>query len=104
GKEDVYINGTLKKPGRLYLGVAAGFTSTDVFENELKGYEDITALFLDADKDGDQDLFLGAGGNHRASYARENQNRLYLNDGKGKFQRSLDSLPKNMGNTAVLIS
>lgn len=104
GKDDIYISGTLKKAGKLYIGTGTDYIPTPVFDNELSGYEDISALFVDVDKDGDQDLFLGAGGNHRASYARENQNRLYINDGKGTFNRSVDSLPKNMGNTAVLIS
>jgi hypothetical protein len=103
GLEDVYVGGTLKKPGKLYLQTSSGFTAKTSFSEQLKGYEDIAAIFFDADNDGDQDLMLGAGGNHRPSYAKENQNRLYLNNGKGDFTR-IDSLPKNMGNTAVLIA
>ena len=65
---------------------------------------EITAtVFFDADGDGDADLFLGAGGNHQPSYGAQMQNRLYLNDGKGNFSLSKDPLPKNMGNTSVLL-
>jgi len=104
GKEDIYVNGTLKESGELYLQTATGFSLAAGLTNDLKGFEDISAIFFDADGDGDQDLMLGAGGNHRPSYARENQNRLYLNNGRGSFSRSPDSLPKNMGNTAVLLA
>ncbi len=59
--------------------------------------------FFDADGDDDQDLFLGAGGNHRPSFNNDLQNRLYINDGKGHFTLSEKILPKNMGNTGVLL-
>jgi hypothetical protein len=103
GLEDVYIGGTLKKAGQLYIQSGSGFVLKPAFSEQLKGFEDIAALFFDADNDGDQDLMLGAGGNNRPSYTKENQNRLYLNNGKAVFTRA-DSLPKNMGNTAVLIA
>jgi enediyne biosynthesis protein E4 len=103
GLEDVYVSGTLKKPGQLYLQSGSGFAVRTSLSEQLKGFEDIAAIFFDADNDGDKDLMLGAGGNHRPSYTKENQNRLYLNNGKGDFTR-VDSLPKNMGNTAVLIA
>jgi hypothetical protein len=103
GLEDVYIGGTLKKQGQLYIQTGSGFALSPGLSVQLKGFEDIAAVFFDADNDGDQDLMLGAGGNNRPSYTKENQNRLYLNNGKAVFTR-VDSLPKNMGNTAVLIA
>jgi hypothetical protein len=102
GLEDVYINGSLKTPGQLYIQQSNGFVLKPGLSAQLKDYEDIAAVFLDSDNDGDQDLMLGAGGNTRPSFARENQNRLYINNGRGDFTRQ-DSMPKNMGNTAVLI-
>jgi filamentous hemagglutinin family protein len=102
GLEDVYISGTLKKPGQLYIQNPTGFVFNPGLSAQLKDYEDISAVFFDADNDGDKDLMLGAGGNNRPSYAKENQNRLYINNGEGDFERR-DSLPRNMGNTAVLI-
>ncbi len=102
GLDDVYINGSLKTPGQLYIQQSNGFVLKPGLSAQLKDYEDIAAVFFDSDNDGDQDLMLGAGGNTRPSFARENQNRLYINNGRGDFTRQ-DSMPKNMGNTAVLI-
>jgi enediyne biosynthesis protein E4 len=103
GTEDLYVSGTLKKPGQLYIQRGGKFIPDNQFHDRLKGFEDISAVFFDVDNDGDKDLMLGSGGNHRPSFTKEMQNRLYLNDGKGKFTESLAVLPKNMGNTSVLI-
>lgn len=104
GMEDVYVTGTLKKPGQLYLQRKGGLQPDPALSALLKGYEDISALFFDADGDGDQDLMLGAGGNSKPSFSKEMQNRLLLNDGKGRFTESSTPLPKNMGNTSVLLA
>ncbi len=103
GLQDIYIGGTLKQPGNVYYGQRDGFKPS-ALSTQLKGFEDYSSVFFDADKDGDQDLFLGAGGNNRASFNKELQNRLYINDGKGNFTLSSAILPKNMGNTSVLLT
>ncbi|MGL6269624.1 MAG: FG-GAP-like repeat-containing protein, partial [Chitinophagaceae bacterium] len=103
GLEDIYISGSLKKAGQFYLQTTKGFIKHNGFKETLPPLEITATLFFDADADGDADLFLGAGGNHQPSYGTQMQNRLYLNDGKGNFSRSNDPLPKNMGNTSVLL-
>jgi hypothetical protein len=103
GQEDLYISGTVKKSGQLYIQKAGKFILNPQFNEKLKGFEDIAAVFFDADGDGDKDLMLGAGGNNRPSFSKEMQNRFFLNDGKGNFTLSQDLLPKNMGNTSILI-
>ena len=104
GRSDLYIGGSLKKAGSLYVQNGNGFKKMPLIDTNLNGYEDVSALFFDADQDGDADLFLGAGGNHLPAYAPQLQNRLYLNYGKGFFRRSPDSLPRNIGNTTVLVA
>jgi hypothetical protein len=104
GLEDLYVSGTLKKPGQLYIQRNGQFIPDAGLSIQLKGFEDISAVFFDADGDGDQDLMLGAGGNNRPSFSKEMQNRLYMNDGKGRFSLSPTALPKNMGNTSVLLA
>jgi hypothetical protein len=103
GLEDIYISGTLKQAGQLYLQTANGFVKHNGFKEPPPPLEITATVFFDADADGDADLFLGAGGNHQPSYGTQMQNRLYLNDGKGKFSQSKNPLPKNMGNTSVLL-
>jgi hypothetical protein len=103
GLDDIYIGGTLKQPGQLYIRKGNGFTVSAGLSKQLQGFEDYSSAFFDADKDGDQDLFLGAGGNNKPSFNKELQNRLYINDGKGNFSPGPYPLPKNMGNTGVLL-
>jgi hypothetical protein len=51
-------------------------------------------LFFDADKDGDEDLFIGPAGNREPSYSRQMQCRLLVNDGKGNFSLHETSFPQ----------
>lgn len=105
GLTDVYICGAAGTVGQLYLQTSNGFIKKPekTFE-QFVNFEDVTALFFDADKDGDLDLFVGSGGNNHPIGSREMQNRLYLNDGKGNFTININALPPNDGNTAVALA
>jgi len=104
GRQDVYIGGAKGQAGQLYLQTAVGFTKSDqpVFK-ELSDFEDTAAQFFDADKDGDLDLFVGSGGNESPVGSRELMNRLYINDGKGKFDLNSRALPPTAMNTSLAI-
>ena len=104
GLDDVYLGGAAGKPGTLWLQNKQGKFSPDaqqVFEG-FKATEDVCAVFADVNGDKHPDLLVGSGGNHRPAQTLEMQNRLYLNDGKGKFTFSSGSLPENLGNTSVI--
>lgn len=104
GKQDVYIGGAAGQAGQLYINNGATFTKSKQPAFELMAqFEDVATLFFDADKDGDQDLMVGSGGNHLQAGIREMQNRLYLNDGKGNFTLKADALPPNDGNTSSIV-
>ncbi|RYG45849.1 MAG: CRTAC1 family protein, partial [Chitinophagaceae bacterium] len=102
GLADIYIGGTKGHPGQLYTQTTKGFKKTDqkIFY-QFADFEDGAALFFDADKDGDQDLFVGPAGNKEPSYSREMQCRLLLNDGKGNFSLHGSSFPKMGVNVAA---
>jgi hypothetical protein len=103
GLEDVYIAGTPKHAGQLYLQNQSGSFAkkpTPAFER-FSDFEDVAVLFFDCDGDGDQDLFVGAGGNNTQLGNRIFQHRLYKNDGKGNFDIDVTAFGNNEMNIAV---
>jgi len=95
GKEDLYIGGAKDSPGALFIQDADDrFTKTNqaLFEKD-KISEDMDCLFFDADKDNDLDLYVASGGNEFSSSSSALKDRLYLNDGRGNFSKSSQSLP-----------
>lgn len=105
GLEDIYIGGAKGQPGQLYLQTTGGFKrKQEAIFNQFANFEDVAVLFFDADKDGDLDLFIGAGGNNVTSGGKEIQHRLYKNDGKGNFTIAPNAFPANSMNISVAIS
>ena len=96
GREDFYLGGAAGKVGQLWLQQAdEGFQLSSVSAFEMdKLSEDTGTAFFDADGDGDLDLYVVSGGNEYAEEAAQYQDRLYLNDGTGQFQKAQDALPK----------
>lgn len=103
GLEDVYIGGAAGEPGTLYLQTKEGkfFRKREPVFDRFMDFEDVAVLFFDADKDGDADLFVGAGGNNMQAGRRELQHRLYKNDGNGNFDIDTKAFPSNDVNIAV---
>ena len=106
GLEDVYMGGARGQAGQLYLQQADGRfvkKEQEVFR-EFALFEDVTAVFLDADQDSDADLFIGAGGNNVEMGMRELEHRLYINDGKGNFSIDAKAFPSNNMNISVAVT
>lgn len=105
GREDIYIGGSAGNEKRLMIQNADGsFTEKkqDCFINDKK-YEDCGVLFFDAEGDGDMDLYVVSGGAEFDYGSINYQDRLYINDGKGNFTRSLTALPKENYNGSCVI-
>lgn len=96
GLEDVYIGGGKGQAGELFLQQKEGARFAKKEQPGFKADElctDTDAVFFDADKDGDLDLYVSSGGYEYLPDDFMLQNRLYLNDGKGNFTKSIDALP-----------
>ncbi len=94
GQEDIYIGGAKNQSGQLFLGNGQGFSpSKQVAFEKDKAPEDVECLFFDADGDGDQDLYVTSGSSEFGSASFALVDRLYINDGKGVFSNSGQSLP-----------
>lgn len=103
GLEDVYLSGAKYQSGQLLLQKGAGFVVSNqpVFKADSL-YEDVDALFFDADGDKDLDLYVVTGGNEFFDKMPEQFDRLYTNDGKGNFTRALNALPPMYDNKSVV--
>lgn len=95
GLDDFYLGGAKGFAGKIYLQAADGaFTETAQPAFDIhKLSEDLDAIFLDVDLDGDDDLYVQSGGNEYDRNDKALQDRLYLNDGKGNFSHAADALP-----------
>nr|WP_314897680.1 VCBS repeat-containing protein [uncultured Flavobacterium sp.] len=103
GNDDAFIGGAKGQTGKIYLN-KGNDAFTVLSQKDLEsdaGFEDTAASFFDADNDGDQDLFVGSGGNEKSDQANY-KNRLYLNNGKGIFIKSKTSIPTTNNNVSVI--
>ena len=60
--------------------------------------EDMGIIFFDADNNKDLDMYVVSGSYKLPPNHEICQDRLYLNNGKGRFQRVVDTLPKEFTN------
>ena len=95
GLDDIYIGGAITHSGALYT---QNFNSTFSKEDGITWaqdvyLEDMDAEFLDVDLDGDLDLYVVSGGNEYDANSYTLKDRLYLNDGTGRFTKDMESLP-----------
>jgi hypothetical protein len=103
GLEDFYVGGAKYQAGQLYLQKANGFAISPQTAFHVDSlYEDVDALFFDADGDKDLDLYVVTGGNEFYDKMTEQFDRLYRNDGKGNFTRDVKALPAMYDNKSVV--
>lgn len=95
GLDDFFIGGAKGQAGALLLQQPNGtFRSvSDVEFAKDSASEDIGAVFFDANGDGRPDLYVVSGGNEYSATASALQDRLYLNDGRGRFRKAEGYLP-----------
>lgn len=104
GLDDFYIGGAKYQSGSLFMqNEAGGFTIShqrDFLNDSI--YEDVDAVFFDADNDSDLDLYVVSGGNEFFGKMKQQFDRFYRNDGAGSFTRDRNALPEMFGNKSCV--
>lgn len=104
GLEDVYIGTGRGQEKAVFLQTEPGrFMRSAIDDDET--FEDMGALFFDANGDGRLDLYVVSGGGFLTNYPAEYQDRLYINDGGGTFRRAEDeALPEVVSSGSCVIA
>ncbi len=106
GRDDLYLGGAKDSAGQLFLQQTDGTFShqpTEAFARDSAA-EDTDALFLDADGDGDLDLYVVSGGSDFTEQDPALQDRLYRNDGTGNFVRDAAALPPMLSSGSTVVA
>ena len=95
GLDDLYFGGAAGVSGKLYLQSTSGkFVATPKGPWQAhQGQEDVDAVFVDFDQDGDLDLIVGSGGNEFPKGHQKYLDRAYRNRGNGQFVDAPEVLP-----------
>lgn len=91
--DDFFVGASYNFSGQLYTQLPNGRFKSQNW-NMDKEHEDMGSLFFDADNDGDNDLYIVSGSNEFAHNKANYQDRLYFNNGHGKFSREENALPE----------
>ncbi|HYG19349.1 MAG TPA: VCBS repeat-containing protein, partial [Ohtaekwangia sp.] len=106
GNDDVFFGAAHGTAAKLFLGNDDGTfseASAKPWDAELY-YEDMDAIFLDADGDGHADLYVVSGGSEFVIGDPLYRDRLYKGDGRGNFQRLPDALDNETGSGSCVVS
>jgi hypothetical protein len=105
GLVDVFVGGGASQASMLYLQQPDGqFVSRPqaAFEADRAG-EDVDAAFVDVNGDAHYDLYVASGGyGYFSTSDPALQDRLYLNDGAGRFTKQEDALPQMYVSTGTV--
>jgi len=93
--DDIVIGGSSQNKTSIYFQSNSGFVAQEIeaFFKDSK-HEDLGIHIFDVENDGDNDIYVVSGGNEFEANSELLQDRLYINDGKGNFKKSEESLPK----------
>jgi hypothetical protein len=101
GFDDFYIGGSSEHPGVFFMQDDKGHFSLDSSRLAKKDdplYEDMGAIFFDANGDNNLDLYLVSGSYEIPPNHPISSDRLFLNDGTGHFIKTTGALPIDSSN------
>ena len=107
GLEDLFVGSASGHAAEIFLQNKNGHfskTAQPAFDMDINS-EDAGACFADVDNDGDLDLYVCSGGyDNFLPNDPALQDRIYLNDGKGKFLKSANTLPSMLVSKGCVVS
>ena len=92
-RDDFFIGGAFGQSGVIFSQLQDSGFKTISLPDDNSNFEDMGALFFDADSDGDLDLYVVSGGNEFKAGSTHYQDRLYFNDGQGNYEKAQAALP-----------
>lgn len=101
GFDDFFVGGSAGNKGLFFMQGANGKfakDSTRFINEDYKDEEDMGALLFDANNDGFLDLYVVSGSYEFPKGNTAAQDRLYINSGKGKFNRDYAAIPVDYDN------
>ncbi len=106
GDDDLFVGGAAGQSGQLMINDGeAGFRSVDGPWSEDQSCEDMAALWIDHDSDGDLDLFVASGSSEFDPGDQRLADRIYVNDGSLSFTKSTDAeLPNGRGSSSAMVA
>ncbi len=99
GRKDLYIGGAKYQSAALFMQDEHGSYKSKKnipFEKD-QIFEDVDAAVFDLENDGDLDIYVMSGGNDLMEGNLNLEDRVYLNDGQGNFERLKAILPMTNG-------
>ena len=104
GLDDLFVGGSNGIAGKLFIQRPNGaFVESRGQPWEVdKSYEDWGAVFFDANGDEKPDLYVASGGYQLAPASPLLQDRLYINQGGGRFARTVNALPPMLASKSVV--
>jgi len=93
GLEDFFVGAAAGYSGQFFLQNPDGSFQQRALQEDSAS-EDMGVLLFDVDNDRDLDLYVVSGGSAFAKGSELYQDRLYINDGSGDYQKKPGSLPE----------
>ncbi|MGJ8732573.1 MAG: VCBS repeat-containing protein [Cellulophaga sp.] len=90
--DELFIGGSKGEPSSIWTQNKDGVYQITQKLDSI--YEDTAATFLDIDNDNDLDLYVASGGSEFDVGSNLLQDRIYVNNGKGKYTLTNNNLPK----------